>query len=160
MTTLATRVDWIATATGKEKASEAATRDGSNPEFRVRAFPNEEIYLWVKEVDNSRVVPRANPKETGACWRFIGSACLGVVLLVGVLVPIAYNLLGGYQIHGLEKQRETLLQERSELELREARLVNPARLAELARIQQLVDPAPETAVSLSPVPDASLARNR
>ena len=124
----------------------------------MRALPGEEIYFWIKEVDNSRVMPKANPKAAGACWRFIGTACLAVTLLVGVLFPIAYNLLAGYQLHKLEARQEWLLRERAELELREARLVSPARLAELARIQRLVDPAPETAVTLRPVSDGAWAR--
>ena len=30
---------------------------------RVRAFANEDIYFWVKRIDNTRVVRRADPAD-------------------------------------------------------------------------------------------------
>ena len=80
---------------------------------------------------------------------------------MGVLFPVAYNVLAGYQIHALEKEQDQLLRVRSELEYREAQLLNPARLEQLAIIQDLVDPAPETAVPLEPASDSgAFAQNR
>ncbi len=159
MATLATLVEWLASATGVRDAA-AIAPSGRESEFHLRPLPNEEIYLWVKEMDNSRVVPQADPRAAGACWKFIGVALLTASLLVGVLVPFAYNLLAGYQIHALEKQREGLLRERAELELRQARLLSPDRLAELARLQQLVDPPPESFMPLPPKAAGAYAMNR
>src|SRR5262245_59747795 len=63
----------------------------------LRAFANEDIYFFVKRIDNSRVVRQADPKAGGVCWRMIGSVGVAALLLIGVLLPSAYGLLAGYQ---------------------------------------------------------------
>lgn len=150
MATLATLVDWITTATGVREAAGERELIRGNEDFRLRALPNEEIYFFVREVDNSRVIPLADQRATRVCWKVIGASCLAVLLLIGVLAPLGYNLLAGYQINALEKEQQVLLRERTVLELKEAQLVSPKRLAELGRMQLLVDPAPETVVALAP----------
>ncbi len=160
MATLATLIDWITSTAKAEEAAAAGVRLAEEGEFELRPLPNEDIYLWVRDVDNSRVIPKTDPQSTRAAVRFIGSACLAALLLAGVLVPVGSNILAGYQLHELKKEREFLAREAAELELKEAELLNPARLATLAEYQQLVDPAPETAVPLAPRNDAALALNR
>ncbi len=150
MATVSALIDRIVTAAGMRDTQEVITRSELGADTELRPLPNEEIYFWVRQVDNSRVQPQADPESTKVCLKYIGSAALAVVLLVGVLVPVAGNLLAGYQIHALEKEQESLLRQQAELEYREAALLNPARLARLAEIQQLVDPAPETTVPLDP----------
>lgn len=161
MATVTAWIERVATAAGMREAAEQVTRDELGGESELRPFPNEQIYFWVRQVDNSRVQPQANPGSTRACVRYLGSAALAVLLLVGVLFPVAYNILAGYQIHALEKERDGLLRQRAELEFREAELLNPARLAQLAAIQELVDPVPETAVPLEPAAEeTAFAKNR
>ena len=162
MATLTNIFDWIAAAGGSREAAGAQVRFGGDDQaYRLRSLPNEDVHFWVREIDNSRVMPQADPKSTGVCVKLMVSACLTVLLFFGVLVPTACNILAGYRINALEKQRELLLRDQYELELQEARLLSPARLAELGRIQQLVDPAPQTAIALGPVTtDGALAMNR
>ena len=71
----------------------------------VRAFANEDIYFFVKRIDNSRVVRAADPQARGMCWKMIGSVVAAAVLLIGVLLPSAYSLLAGYQIQSLRRKR-------------------------------------------------------
>lgn len=158
MATVSNFWNWFTSATRADADGAERARPNAGEDCELRALPNEEIYFWVRHVDNSRVLPQADPKSTRACLRYIGSAGLAVILLFCVLLPVAYNVLAGYQIGALEKQREMLLREQAELELEEATLLNPARLAVLAQDQELVDPAPETAVSLGAVADGSFAK--
>src|SRR5437660_11613423 len=95
---------------------------------RVRAFANEDIYFFVKKIDNSGVVREADPAARGTCWKLIGSVVAAVVLLVGVLLPGAYSLLAGYQIQSLRVEGQRLATEQASLELEEAQLVSPARM--------------------------------
>lgn len=115
---------------------------------RVRAFANDDIYFWVKRIDNSRVVRKADPAASGMCWRLIGTAAAAAVLLIGVLLPSAYGLLAGYQIQSLREEGTRLSNQLSSLELEEAKLLSPARLEELARLQQFIDPAPQKLIYL------------
>ena len=116
--------------------------------FALRALPNEDIYFFVKEIDNARVVRQADPTEGHAAWKVLASGGAVVALLIGVLLPSAYGLLAGYKVEALKTEHETLVREKAKLELEEAGLLNPARQEELARIQGFVDPAPQKVVYL------------
>jgi hypothetical protein len=125
---------------------------------RLRPFANEDIYLFVKRIDNTRVVREADPKARGVAWKLIGSVVGAAVLLIGVLLPSAYGLLAGYQIQSLRQEGQRLATEHSALELKEAELLSPARMEELARLQQFIDPAPTKVVYLDN--NGSLALNK
>lgn len=129
--------------------------DGST---RVRSFANEDIYFFVKRIDNSGVVREADPRARGTCWKVAGSVVAAVVLLVGVLLPGAYSLLAGYQIQSLRQESQRLATEQASLELQEAQLVSPARMEELAKEQQFIDPPAQKVVYLDKT--GSLAMNK
>ncbi len=135
-----------------------AGRESLAQETRVRAFANEDIYFFVKRIDNTGVVREADEKARGTCWKLIGSVVTAVVLLVGVLLPGAYSLLAGYQIQSLKAESQRLATEQASLELEEAALVSPQRMEELAKEQQFIDPPAQKVVYLEK--GASLAFNK
>ena len=139
-------------------AQEAETARVADGTTRVRTFANEDIYFFVKKIDNSDVVREADPAARGTCWKLIGSVVAAVVLLVGVLLPGAYSLLAGYQIQSLKQEAQRLATEQASLELEEAALVSPARMEELAKEQQFIDPPAQKVVYLDK--GSSLAMNR
>jgi hypothetical protein len=116
--------------------------------YVLRSLPNEDVYFFVKDISNTRVVREADPRAGGACWKLIASAGVAVCLLIGVLLPSAYGLLAGYKVQSLRQEQQHLLTEKSSLELEEAKLLSPQRLEELARMQSFVDPAPQKVVYL------------
>ena len=142
-----------------EAATRVASRRDTDP-YVLRAIANEDIYFWVKDINNSRVVREADPQARGACWKLIATACLGVLLLIGVLLPSAYGLIAGYQIQNLAQEQRRLITERSALEVEEAKLLSPQRLEDLAKMQSFVDPAPQKLVYLEGDRSGSLAMNK
>jgi len=108
--------------------------------YRLRALPQDDVFFYCKKIDNSRLVREADPKSGGACWSAIGAACLLLVLLTGVLAPSVAGTLAGYKLEALKAEERRLLDERRTLELREAELLSPERLEELAARQNLVTP--------------------
>jgi hypothetical protein len=126
----------------------------------LRAFANEDIYFFVKRIDNTRVVREADPTSRGTCWKLIGSVVSAVVLMIFVLLPSAYGLLAGYQIQTLRQESERLGTERASLELAEAKLLSPARMEELARIQQFIDPPAQKVVYLENAQAGTVAMNK
>ena len=146
------KLGWFAAA---EKKQAERTFDGST---RVRAFANEDIYFFVKRIDNSGVVREADPRARGTCWKLIGSVVAAAILLIGVLLPGAYSLLAGYQIQSLKQEAARLQAEQASLELQEAALVSPARMEELAKQQQFIDPPAQKVVYLDK--GGSLAMNK
>lgn len=130
--------------TGTSRASGPRVEDA----HRVRAFANEDIYFFVKRIDNSGVVREADPAARGTCWKLIGSVVAAVVMLVGVMLPSAYSLMAGYQIQSLRQEQQRLAAEQATLELQEAQLLSPERMQELAKSQQFIDPPAQKVVYL------------
>ncbi len=144
------KLSWFAEETEARRVVDGSTK--------VRSFANEDIYFFVKRIDNSGVVREADPKARGTCWKLIGSVVTAVVLLIGVLLPGAYSLLAGYQIQSLKQEAARLQTEQASLELEEAALVSPARMEELAKEQQFIDPPAQKVVYLDK--GSSLALNK
>ena len=140
-------------------AAERPARKAAPDPHRLRELPNEDIFFFVKRVDNSRLVREADPRSRHQCWSAIGAACAVVALLVTALMPGVASTMAGYKISELKAEEQRLLNERRVLELEEARLVSPVRLQELARQRALTPPAADQVVHLNPAGDGSLALN-
>jgi hypothetical protein len=147
---------------GFEQAAKVRSENmrSSNGGAALRSFANEDIYFFVKRIDNTKVVREADPQARGTCWKLIGSVVSAVVLLIFVLLPSAYGLLAGYQIQTLRQDGDRLATEQASLELSEARLVSPARMEELARAQQFIDPPAQKVVYLENTQAGTVAMNK
>jgi len=144
-------------ANGIERAAQAPRRPDASS--RIRPFANEDILFYVKRIDNSGVIRQADPVSRGRCWKLIGSVVGAAVLLIGVLLPSAYGLLAGYQIDSLQQENQRIQADQASLELKEAQLLSPARMEQLAHAQQFVDPGPQMVVYLDSQ-QGTLAMNR
>lgn len=145
MATLATRLDRYSTPYDADARPHLL---GDEDPFEVPAFPNEDVYLYLKHIDNSRVLREADPAARQTCWRVIGSSFAFVVVVIALLLPTLNRLMAGYKIEALRQEGQRLELERASLELQETKLLSPARLEQLARTQRFVDPAPEAVVYL------------
>jgi len=141
-------MDRFTTANGaKGDSSRTRVMENEDP-FVVPQFPNEDVYLYIKHIDNSRVLREVDPAARKVCWRLIGSSFAFAVLVIGLLLPSLNQLMAGYRMEALRQERQRLELYRASLELAETKLLSPARLEELARMQRFVDPAPEAVVYL------------
>ena len=156
MATLATVLDKLFESQINRAGSAAHRAEAS---AAVRPFANEDIFFHIKRIDNSRVVRAADPQARQDCWKMIGSMVAAAVLLIAVLLPGAYSLLAGFQIQALRQEAHRLVNEEASLQLREAELLSPARMEELARDQQFVDPPSQKVVYLDGQGDAQVAQN-
>jgi cell division protein FtsL len=123
----------------------------------LRPLPQESVFFYCKKIDNSRLVREPDPKALGDCWGVIRAACLGVVLLTGVLVPRVAITMNGYKLESLREEERRLLDERRELELQEAQLLSPERLERLAKGQNLVTPSSNQVFHLETRADGAVA---
>lgn len=149
--------------TGAGSVADAAPRSvtwETSEECKLRALPNEDVYLFSKRIDNSRVIRQADPKARARDWKFVGGASFAAMALIGMLLPSAYGLMAGYQLSQLQLETQKLQTERARLEVKEARLLSVERLQELANMQDFIDPAPERTVYLESKSDKALAQNR
>ena len=125
----------------------AAVRAESDP-YRLRALPNDDSYFFSKRIDNSRVVRQQDPSTGGDCWSAVGAGAVVLMLGASVIAPHVGSVLAGYKLEALKQERQTLLDQRRELDVREASLLSPNRLHELAKEQHLTNPASDQIIHL------------
>lgn len=143
-------------------AQNGAAQNGCFPvedPFCLRALPNEDVFLYSKRIDNSRIVREAAPTGKRE-WSAIGMVCLLALLLMAVLTPRVANVFAGYQLEALKQEQQQLLDEQRELDITEARLSRQENLEALAKRRDLGTPAPGQIVHLDPRGDGKLALNR
>ena len=158
MATLANILDRFATPKAFEQTAPRARVLEEVDPFEVPPFPNEDVYFYVKRIDNARVLRESDPAARKVCWRLIGTSFAVAVVVIGLLLPTLYGLIAGYRMEALRQERQRLDLHRASLELSEAKLLSPARLEELARIQQFIDPAPQKVVYLDNKSEQKLAQ--
>ena len=59
----------------------------TSEECKLRALPNEDVYLFTKRIDNSRVIRQADPQARARDWKFVGGASFAAMALIGMLLP-------------------------------------------------------------------------
>ncbi|HEX8984351.1 MAG TPA: hypothetical protein VF767_02930 [Bryobacteraceae bacterium] len=128
-------------------------------EYRLRPLPSEDVYFYLKKIDNSRIVREADPVARKRAWKAGAKGLAAASLLILLLMPKALGMVAGYHVHKLAQEHEQLLNERSALALEEARLVSPERLEQLARELKLVNPDPKRVLMLNPKAEGALALN-
>jgi hypothetical protein len=159
MATLANIFDrFIGAGSAAGDLAGAVTRETAEA-YRLRSLPYEDIFLYVKRIDNSRVVRQTDPTARARDWKMGVGAGLAAVALIGLLLPGAYGLVAGYQLSSLRQEHEQLKTEGALLALEEARYVSAERLEKLAEMQKFVDPTPDRTIYL-PKSGDSLALNR
>jgi hypothetical protein len=129
--------------------------------FLLRPLPNDSIYFYSKKIDNSRVVRQSDPEARGECWSAVGAA--GVLLMLGasIIAPHVGSVLAGYKLEALKQERQSLIDQKRDLEVKEAGLLSPERLNDLARVRSLASPASGQVIHLdAPAVDTSFARNQ
>jgi hypothetical protein len=129
--------------------------------YLLRPLPNDGIYFYSKKIDNSRVVRQADPAARGECWAAVGAA--GVLMMLGasIIAPHVGSVLAGYKLEALKQERQSLVDQKRDLEVKEAGLLSPERLNGLARARSLGSPASDQVIHLdAPSVDGSFARNQ
>ena len=161
---MATALAWMVEkkVSGASKSqSDARSRNRTEADrFHLRPMPNEDIHVFVKKIDNTRVVREQDPKANASAWRTISMAGIFALMVVGLFVPIANSYLAGYTVTEIEKQNSQLQSQLVRLSVREAELTSVEALARAAKNQRFLDPSPETMVVLNETRSGAVALNR
>jgi cell division protein FtsL len=132
---------------------------GAEPVRPLRLLPSEDVYFFIKKIDNGRVVREADPAARRRAWKAGLKGFAAVAVLILFLLPRALDVVTGYRIHLLTRQHETLVNDRAAVDLEVARLSSPERLEQLARELRLVNPDPKSVVVLNSKTDSAVAMN-
>jgi hypothetical protein len=122
-----------------------------------RLIPNEDVYFYCKRIDNSRVARESDPRDWRKGLQAIAICFFTACALAVSVTPYFWGTLDGYKIMSLKQEQQRLRNERVNLDSQVAQLLSPARLEELARTQQFIDPSEDQVVYLNPKPDGKLA---
>src|SRR5579875_3815997 len=95
---------------------------------KLRPLANEDVYFFVKRIDNSGVIRAVDPAARRACSRSAVTGFIAAMLVIAGLVPAAYNTMAGFTLEHLQQKQQTLRQQEAVLNLSEAELLSPARL--------------------------------
>lgn len=130
----------------------AAVGDGwsireSDP-YALRGLPNDTVFFYSKKIDNSRLVRQADPGAGDECMSAVGAGALLLMLGVSIVAPHVALVRAGYQLEAAKAERQTLLDQRRELEVREAGLLSPSRLNDIAKAHNLTSPLSSQVVHL------------
>ena len=110
---------------------------------RLRPIANEDVYLFVKRIDNSGVMKAEDPVARRARSQSVATGFVAAMLVIAGLVPGAYNTIAGFTVHSLQQEQNQLKQEAAMLDLQEAELLSPSHLQQLARTLKLIEPTPQ-----------------
>ena len=69
---------------------------------RLRPLANEDVYLFVKRIDNTAVVRAADPAARTARGRSMVTGFIAAMLVIAGLVPTAYNTTAGFTVQHLQ----------------------------------------------------------
>ncbi len=126
---------------------------------RLRPIANEDVYLFVKRIDNSTVVRAADPAARTARGRSMVTGFIAAMLVIAGLVPTAYNTTSSFTVQHLKEEQVRLKVEKAKLDAAEAELVSMDRLQQLAKTLKMAEPEPQQVETLEGKSKAE-ARNR
>jgi hypothetical protein len=146
MKSLDALLDWC--AAGKEAAEARGRRELH--EARLRALPREEIFLYVKPIDNTRVrcLEARHELASSAAASLVTLAL--VIGLIAALAPSSVVLLCSHRIEELKQERDALLNRQRIAISREAELVSPPKLHEYSAEKHFIAPPPQALVFVPP----------
>ncbi len=124
---------------GTVAVGDIAMRAASDP-FRLRNLPADHLFMYSKSVDNSRLVRQADPAARGECWSALAAAAVLLLVVGSIVAPQVASVLAGYQVESLKAEYKTLVDQKRDLETKEAGLLSPERLNDLAKANSLVNP--------------------
>lgn len=115
---------------------------------RLRPIANEDVYLFVKRIDNTGVVRAVDMAARRARSRSMATGFIAAMLVIAGLIPAAYNTTAGFTLQHLREERVQLKEQKAKLDTAEARLVNPDRLQQLAKNLKMAEPEPQQVQTL------------
>jgi hypothetical protein len=110
---------------------------------RLRPLANEDVYLFIKRIDNTAVVRAVDSAARRTSLGVVATGIAMAMFVIAGLFPAAYNTMEGYHIQQLRQEQQQLKQERASVDFQQAKLLSQDNLNRLASRLKMVDPAPQ-----------------
>ena len=115
---------------------------------RLRPLANEDVYLFVKRIDNGTVIRVIDPSARRARSNTVATGFVAAMLVIAGLVPTAYNIMSGFTLQHLRADQAKLLEQRTRLDMSEASLLAEDHLRALAKSLKMSEPLPQQLLTL------------
>lgn len=115
---------------------------------RLRPLANEDVYLFVKRIDNGSVVRVVDPAARRARSNTMLTGFIAAMLVIAGLVPTAYNIMSGFTLQHLSSDQSRLQEDFDRLNASEAVLLSPEHLRTLAKQRHMAEPLPQQVQTL------------
>jgi hypothetical protein len=125
----------------------------------LQGLPNDDVFLWSKRIDNSRLVRQADAHARGE-WSAIAGAGVAALLVGGLMIaPGVTSVMDSYKIQDLKREQAQLRNEQRKLDVQEELMINAALLDKMAPGHNLARPAADQVIRLQPKNNHSFAMN-
>jgi hypothetical protein len=118
---------------------------------RLRPLANEDVYLFVKRIDNGSVVRVVDPAARRARSNTMATGFIAAMLVIAGLVPTAYNIMSGFTLQHLHAEQARLQEDRARLDASEAALLSDDHMRALAKSLKMTEPLPQQIQTLDGV---------
>jgi hypothetical protein len=115
---------------------------------RLRPLANEDVYLFVKRIDNGNVVRVVDPAARRARSNTMITGFVAAMLVIAGLVPTAYNIMSGFTLQHLRADQVHLKEQMTVLETTEEIILSDDNLRAMAKRLKMADPTPQQVQTL------------
>jgi hypothetical protein len=149
MKSLSALYDWL----GANHPAAGGSRRTEPPNYHLRNLPGEEIHLYVKNIDNSKLIRVVDKKDWATSVSVTGAALACSLIVSAMVGPSCYTMLASRRMEYLREERARLQGQLLELKVQEARRLNPQNVEEWAGTQ-FVSPTAEQVLYAPPSKEA------
>jgi hypothetical protein len=149
MKSLSALYDWL----GADHPSAGGSQRSEPPNYHLRSLPGEEIHLYVKNIDNSKLIRVVDKKDWATSVSVTGAALVCSLIVSAMVGPSCYGMLASRRMEYLREERSRLQNQLLELKVQEARRLNPQNVEEWAGTQ-FVPPTAEQVLYAPPSKEA------
>jgi hypothetical protein len=136
MKSLSALYDWLGAGT----PAAGGTQRREPPDYHLRSLPGEEIHLYIKNIDNTKLIRVVDKKDWATSISVTGAALFCSLVVSALVGPSCYGMLASRRVEYLHEERIRLQNQLLELKVQEARRLNPQNVEEWAGTQ-FVPPA-------------------
>lgn len=133
MKSLSALYDWL----GANHPAAGGLQRTEPPNYHLRNLPGEEIHLYVKNIDNTKLIRVVDKKDWATSISVTGGALVCSLIVSAMVGPSCYGILASRRIEYLHEERTRLQSQLLELKVQEARRLNPQNVEEWAGTQFL-----------------------
>ena len=108
MKSLSALYDWL----GADHPATGGSHRTEPPNYHLRSLPGEEIHLYVKNIDNTKIIRVVDKKDWATSISVTGAALVCSLVVSAMVGPSCYGMLASRRMEFLREERARLVRAR------------------------------------------------